>query len=58
MTQLKIKDLKKNLTTEDTQTTNKGMKMCSRPYIIKEMEIKTAMRYDDAPVRVTKFCAT
>lgn len=58
MTQLKIKYLKKNLTTEDAQMTNKGMKMCSPPYIIKELEIKTAMRYNDAPVRVTKFCAT
>lgn len=56
MTQLKIKGLKKNLTTEDIQMAKKGMKICSPSYVIKEMEIKTAMRYDDAPVRVTEFC--
>jgi len=48
------KDLNRHLTKDNTDG-NKHMKRCSTSYVIREMQIKTTIRYHYTPTRLAKI---
>ena len=48
-------NLNRNFTKEDVQTVNKHMKRCSTSFVIRDLQIKTTMKYHYIPIRLAKF---
>jgi hypothetical protein len=48
-------ELNKEFSTEETQKVEKHLKKCSTSLVIREMKIKTTLRFHFIPVRIAKF---
>ena len=55
---IRAKDMNRNLTEEDTDMAKKHMRKCSASLAIREIQIKTPMRYHPTPVRMVKINKT
>ena len=52
------KDMNRNLTEEDIDMANMHMRKCSASFAIREIQIKTTMKYHLTPVRMVKINKT